>query len=382
MCQKNARYALVKEYHDGQAHIGLDKTILSISSHFWFPKMRQFVTKYIDSCLTCLTRKRKPKTLSCDVHSIPKAAIPFNTIHVDCFGPLPKTEDGFTHVFVAVDAYSKYCFLYALKSLKTDAIADCVQDIIFLVGTPARIITDNGVSLRAVPNHTLLTEWNIEWHFITPYVHQANGQAERYMSFIANLLRVQAEVTTEWSTLVSRIQLIINSTVHKSTKRTPLQTLFGCDNRLPEIQRIITNASDDKLPQPILQQEKWRQFVNQRLIANSIHQEAYANRNSKPQKSFTVGDFVLLAREALKPKKFESGWTGPYKITAVLSPNRYELRRVGDVADSTRVTSAAACQMRLWAKEWCPDDCADLLESYSTATEDTSQVISLLYYFP
>jgi hypothetical protein len=202
------------------------------------------------------------------------------------------------------------------------------------------------------------------------------------MSFIANLLRVQAEVTTEWSTLVSRIQLIINSTVHKSTKRTPLQTLFGCDNRLPEIQRIITNASDDKLPQPVLQQEKERQFVNQRLIANSIHQEAYANRNSKPQKSFTVGDFVLLAREALKPKKFESGWTGPYKITAVLSPNRYELRRVGDVADSTRVTSAAACQMRLWAKEWCPDDCADLLESYSTATEDTSQVISLLYYFP
>jgi transposase InsO family protein len=142
---------------------------------------------------------------------------------------LPKTEDGLTHVFVAVDAYSKYCFLYALKSLKTDEI----QDIIFLVGTPARIITDNGASLRAVPNHNLLTEWNIEWHFITPYVHQANGQAERYMSFIANLLRVQPEVTTEWSTLVSRIQLIINSTVHKSTKRTPLQTLFGCDNRLP-----------------------------------------------------------------------------------------------------------------------------------------------------
>jgi hypothetical protein len=99
---KNARYALVKEYHDGQAHIGLDKTILSISSHFWFPKMRQFVTKYIDSCLTWLTRKRKPKTLFCDVHSIPKAAIPFNTIHVDCFGSLPKTEPMFLWLWTRI----------------------------------------------------------------------------------------------------------------------------------------------------------------------------------------------------------------------------------------------------------------------------------------
>jgi hypothetical protein len=32
---------------------------------------------------------------------------------------LPKNEDGFTHVFVAVDVYFKYCFLYPLKSLTT-----------------------------------------------------------------------------------------------------------------------------------------------------------------------------------------------------------------------------------------------------------------------
>lgn len=60
-----------------------------------------------------------------------------------------KTEDGYTHVFVAVDTYSKYCFLYALKGFKTDEIADSIQEIIFLVGTSTRIITDNGISLRA-----------------------------------------------------------------------------------------------------------------------------------------------------------------------------------------------------------------------------------------
>jgi hypothetical protein len=58
---------------------------------------------------------------------------------------LPKNEDGFTHVFVAVDVYFKYCFLYPLKSLKTDEIANCAQDIIFLVGTPARILPETDV---------------------------------------------------------------------------------------------------------------------------------------------------------------------------------------------------------------------------------------------
>jgi hypothetical protein len=36
---KNAGYALLKEYHDGQCHISIDKTILSLSIHFWFPRM-------------------------------------------------------------------------------------------------------------------------------------------------------------------------------------------------------------------------------------------------------------------------------------------------------------------------------------------------------
>jgi hypothetical protein len=61
------------------------------------------------------------------------------------FPTLPKNEGGFTHVFVAVDVYFKYCFLCPLKSLKTDEIANCAQDIIFLVGTPARILPETDV---------------------------------------------------------------------------------------------------------------------------------------------------------------------------------------------------------------------------------------------
>lgn len=142
---------MLKEYHGGQAPIGLDKNILS--THFWFPRMGQLVKKYNNSCLTSLTLKRLPRTSEYCRHSILKVTIP-----------------------------------------------------------------------RALQNDEFILEWDIERHFITPYFHPANGQVERLKYFVANLLRVQNEVTSECSTVVSHIQLIIK---HKTTKRTPLQTLLG-----------------------------------------------------------------------------------------------------------------------------------------------------------
>lgn len=95
---KNARYSLLKEYHDGQSHIGLDKTLDRLLSHFWFPKMRQFIKRYIDHCLARPTSKRISHSTPYNVHSIVKLPIPFDTIHIDCFGPLPTTEDEFLRI--------------------------------------------------------------------------------------------------------------------------------------------------------------------------------------------------------------------------------------------------------------------------------------------
>ena len=51
------------------------------------------------------------------------------------------------------------------------------------------------------------------------------------------------------------------------------QTLFGCDNILSEIQRIIEKASEDKLPNLAVQHEKWREFVKRHLDENTIQQD-------------------------------------------------------------------------------------------------------------
>ncbi|KAL1488447.1 hypothetical protein ABEB36_014918 [Hypothenemus hampei] len=66
---------------------------------------------------------------------------------------------------------------------------------------------------------------------------------------------------------------------------------------------------------------------------------------------------------------------GPYKIIGTSSPNRYDLRRVGDLAESTKITSAAGYQLRLCDKEWSPEECSEMLESYELdAFEFTSKL--------
>lgn len=309
---KISRLALLKEYHDGQAHIGVDKTFLSLAKHYWFPHMRKFCQKYIASCLTCLTRKRLPKITKTDVKSIEKVPIPFHTLHIDCLGPLPKTEDGNTHIFVLIDAFSKFCFLYAIADQTMTTIAEIIKDIIYTVGAPNRIIMDNGTSFKKLPECEELIDWNIDWHTITPYVHQANGQVERYMLFITNLLRVQVEADKEWDSLIHKTQLIINSTIHRTTGQTPLQTLFGCDGRLPEIARILNQASIDKLPTLPIRQEEWRDKIKKRLDDSALRQEKSAPGNKSLQQIYKTNDFVMVCRNVVKTKKLESAWTGPY----------------------------------------------------------------------
>lgn len=55
-------------YHDGAGHFAIDKTLESISSHYWFPAMRAYVKNYIKWCLGCLYNKapsgKQPRRLN------------------------------------------------------------------------------------------------------------------------------------------------------------------------------------------------------------------------------------------------------------------------------------------------------------------------------
>ncbi|XP_076660006.1 uncharacterized protein LOC143363281 [Halictus rubicundus] len=58
---------------------------------------------------------------------------------------------------------------------------------------------------------------------------RANGQAERYVSTIVNLLTAELSRGTEWPSKLSKIQLSLNTTIQKSTGFSPTRLLFGVE---------------------------------------------------------------------------------------------------------------------------------------------------------
>nr|CAI5855050.1 unnamed protein product [Callosobruchus analis] len=85
---KNCPWQIVQANHDELGHFALEKTLHRIKERYWFRRMRNFVKKYIKSCLSCQYHKVSSGKKPGFIFSI---ARPFHTLHFDYLGPFVET---------------------------------------------------------------------------------------------------------------------------------------------------------------------------------------------------------------------------------------------------------------------------------------------------
>lgn len=343
---RQSRLGLLRIFHDEQCHIGIDKTLETIQRHFWFPRLRHFVKNYVKHCLVCAVKKTRTGPLQGYLSNVEKPSEPMNTLHVDCLGPLTATSNGYRHILVLVDAFTKYCVLLPLKTVKAEETRLAFQSFISLFSTPGKIIMDSGKNFKNLSLPEYLDSLGIEYHFTTPDVHRSNGQVERYMRTIMNLIRIETKVQSEWSNNLWKIQLVLNTTIQKATGTTPLRALIGIDGSTPLIQSLLKNISTDL--QPVRNIELDRNRVRESLKATA---QNYVKANEKRRNNcnYKIGDFVLMHRDdQMHQSKLKYEFQGPYEIVAITPEGRYEIRRVG----KSLITKAAKEQLRMWPSDW------------------------------
>jgi hypothetical protein len=59
-------------------------------------------------------------------------------------GPFKKAKGGFTHIFVAVDKFTKWIEVRAMTSITTAEPMEFIREIMHRFDVPNNIITDNG----------------------------------------------------------------------------------------------------------------------------------------------------------------------------------------------------------------------------------------------
>ena len=141
----SVRLLLLQEAHGGglMGHFGAKKTEEVLSTHFFWPRMRRDVERYMARCATCQKAKSRlnPHGL---YMSLPVPSTLW-LIYMDFVLGLPRTKRGRDSIFVVVDCFSKMAhFIHCHKSDDTVHIADLFfQEIVHLHGMPSTIILDH-----------------------------------------------------------------------------------------------------------------------------------------------------------------------------------------------------------------------------------------------
>lgn len=124
----------------------------------------------------------------CLYNPIDKGDTPFDTFHVDYLGPLHSTGKGYKYVFAVMDEFTKFAWLYPVKTTSSKEIIEKLKNLIGNFETPKRIISDKGTAFTSNEFKEFCKEERINHIVITTGVPRGNGQIERLNRVILSVI--------------------------------------------------------------------------------------------------------------------------------------------------------------------------------------------------
>ena len=125
-----------------ETHLGIEKTKSLIREKIWFPQVKP------------------PEPLR--MTEIPE--LPWRTIHIDFYGPLPTSE----YLLVAVDRYSRFPEVEIVHSTRASTVIPKLDKMFSVHGIPDTIISDNGPPFNGDDYARYLKALGIQAKFSTP----------------------------------------------------------------------------------------------------------------------------------------------------------------------------------------------------------------------
>lgn len=206
---------VLRIHHNDMGHVGWEKTAYGILGHYWFPCVKLKVRKYIENCVQCLTTSI-PGTPEGEMQIVERELVPFLTLHVDHFGPLERTRDGFQHILVIVDSCTRFVWLYPTKSTGTSEVIQCLTALFSVFGFPKRLISDRGTAFTSQEFAKYMRDigvYHVQTAVASPW---ANGLVERVNRFLKSTLAKTVNENSDWKGALGSVQHVINNTLSKA----------------------------------------------------------------------------------------------------------------------------------------------------------------------
>ena len=204
--------------HEG--HQGMTKTISHLRQTVWWPKMKECVEKFVESCHDCqVVSSTLPNPTPLKMTEIPPES--WLMVGCDLCGPFPSGES----LLVCVDYHSRYPETEIVRSVKTSVIVDRLRKMFCRYGAPETLVTDNGPQFISAEFKELMTEFNIQHRRVTPYHPIANGEVERFNRSLKKCIQTAISEGINWRVALQTFLLNYRTTPH-STTGVPPSELF------------------------------------------------------------------------------------------------------------------------------------------------------------
>jgi len=218
---------VIRSAHEEYGHLGMEKTSEVILRTFWFPNLREKVKNFISNCLKCISYSPVSGKKEGELHPIPKTLIPFDTIHIDHYGPLEKTGKKNKYLFVIIDAYTKFVRLYPYKTTNTVEVTKHMSDYFRCYSEPRRVVSDRGAAFTSSAFKEFLTQRRIDLVLVATATPRANGQVERVNRCITAMLAKKTVALNKWDRELDEVEYALNNMSCASTGEAPSKLLFG-----------------------------------------------------------------------------------------------------------------------------------------------------------
>ena len=322
------RKDLLKLYHDAPiaSHPGITRTYELIGRMYTWPKMKEYVTAYVQGCSICAKAKRKNVKEQGKLQPLPNPMTPWYWTESDLIGPLPKSK-GKDAVYVVVDRFTKYAYFVACNTTETaKSLAHLhAKHVWSQEGLPQVHSFDRGPQFNAEYTKELYKKLGIEHRLSTAYHPQSQGQVENLNGWLETYLRMFiGHRQDDWVDYLHTAQFAWNNHYHASIGTTPF---FASRIRHPQMTDVPPNTKD------LRTRQDHRKATNE-LIAHMIDKAQQAQKraydrwkNDTPQ--LQPGDRVWLETTHLstdRPSpKLDWKRIGPLSISERLGPLTYRL---------------------------------------------------------
>ncbi|GJV27932.1 putative nucleotidyltransferase, ribonuclease H [Tanacetum coccineum] len=216
-------------------------------------------------------------------------------ISMDFVTRLPRTFKKNDAIWVVVDRLTKSAhFLPIQQGYSGSKLAEIFQqEIIRLHGTPASIVSDRDPRFASRFWKGLQNAWGTRLKFSTAFHPQTDGQTERTIQTLEDMLRSCAlEWTGNWDEYLCLVEFAYNNSWHASIKGAPFELLYGRKCRAP----ICWNEVGERViegPELVEVTNEKVAIAKEKLKEARSRQKSYADRHRRALE-FKPGDRVFL----------------------------------------------------------------------------------------